>query len=250
MKKIISFFVFLVLFVGSISAKAVTKALADSAYVKENYSQAANIYEQLLKKGQSANLYYNLGNAYYKGNDIPRAVLNYERAYLFDPGNSDIRFNLTMARSKTIDKIVPSSEMFFVTWYRYLVHLTSVDGWAKAGVVCFVLFIALILVYLFVSKLLLRKIGFYGAVVMLICVVFMNLFAYSQKLSLVNRDSAIVITPAVTVCSTPSETGTELFVLHEGTKVRICDSSMKEWKEIELADGKVGWVKNSAITVI
>ena len=99
-------------------AVAVTKAQADSAYQQEHYQQAAQIYEQLLKRGESADLYYNLGNAYYRMDDITHAVLAYERALLLSPGDADVRFNLQMARSKTIDKIVPESEMFFVTWYR------------------------------------------------------------------------------------------------------------------------------------
>ena len=86
-----------------------------------------------IKQGASAELYYNLGNAYYRTENITRAVLNYERALLLSPGDADIRFNLQLARSKTIDKIVPESEMFFVTWYRSLVNLMSVDGWGRVG---------------------------------------------------------------------------------------------------------------------
>ena len=99
-----------------LTSKAASKAAADSAYVNGNYQEAIKGYESLLKQGASAELYYNLGNAYYRTENITRAVLNYERALLLSPGDGDIRFNLQIARSKTIDKIVPESEMFFVTW--------------------------------------------------------------------------------------------------------------------------------------
>ena len=107
----------------SVTSQAVTKQNADAEYAKGNYMQAIKDYEELLKSGASVDLYYNLGNAYYRTDNITRAVINYERALLLAPGDKDVRFNLQMARSKTIDKITPESEMFFVTWYHSLVNL-------------------------------------------------------------------------------------------------------------------------------
>jgi tetratricopeptide (TPR) repeat protein len=105
----------LVLIPSSSFAQKSLKALGDEAYGKGNYQQAINDYEQLLKQGVSAEVYYNLGNAYYRSENITKAIINYERALLLSPGDEDIRFNLQLARSKTIDKITPESEMFFVT---------------------------------------------------------------------------------------------------------------------------------------
>ena len=141
---------------------AVTKVDADSAYAHEHYQKAAQQYEQLLKKGVSSELYYNLGNCYYRMDNFTKAVLNYERALMLSPGDEDIRFNLQMARSKTIDKIVPESEMFFVTWYRSLVHLMSVDAWARLALISLVAAIVLALAYLFANPIWLRKLGFFG----------------------------------------------------------------------------------------
>ena len=231
-------------------ASAVTKADADSAYVQGNYQQAIKDYEQLLEQGVSADLYYNLAGAYYRMDEMPRAVLNYERALLLSPGDPDIRFNLQMARSKTIDKITPETEMFFVTWYRSLINLTSVDGWAWTALVFLALAIALALVYLFTEPVWLRKLGFFGALGLLVCFVIANIFAYTQKQSFVNRSGAIIMSPAVTVKSTPSKQGTDLFILHEGTKVEITDGAMQQWKRIRLADGKEGWLETSQIEII
>ena len=229
---------------------AVTKAEADSSYVRGQYQQAIAKYEALLKQGASADLYYNLGNAYYRTENIPEAVLNYERALLLSPGDRDIRFNLQIARSKTFDKIVPESEMFFVTWYRSLVSTMSVDGWARTALVALALTIILLLVYLFSERIWLRKAGFFGGVALLLLFMGANIFAWQQKKDLLNRKGAIIFAPSVTVKSTPAANGTDLFILHEGTKVVITDGSMKEWKEIRLADGKEGWIESKHIRVI
>jgi len=231
-------------------ASAVTKAEADSAYVRGEYQKAIDSYEALLKKGVSAELYYNLGNAYYRTENITRAVLNYERALLLSPSDPDIRFNLQMARSKTIDKIVPEQEMFFVTWYRSLVNMASVDGWAMIALVCLGLAIVLALIYLFSNLIWLRKVGFFGAFLMIIIFVCSNIFAHQQKNQLVYRTGAIITESAVTVKSTPAKNGVDLFILHEGTKVTIIDASMKEWKEIRLADGKEGWIETRQMEAI
>ena len=147
-----------------LTSYAVTKAEADSAYVRGEYQQAITQYESLLKQGASADLYYNLGNAYYRTENITRAVLNYERALLLAPSDRDIRFNLQMARSKTTDKITPEQEMFFVTWYHSLVNLASVDGWARTALLSLALAIVLALLYLFSERIWLRKVGFFGAI--------------------------------------------------------------------------------------
>ena len=228
----------------------VTKAMGDSAYVRQQYQQAIADYEALLKKGVSADVYYNLGNAYYRTDNITRAVINYERALLLSPGDPDIRVNLQLARSKTIDKIIPESEMFFVTWYRSLVNIMSVDGWATMSLVALAIAIILALCYLFSGRVWMQKTGFFGALAMIVIFGLSNLFAWQQKDQLVNRTGAIVISPAAAVKSTPANGGTDLFIIHEGTKVEITDSSMKEWKEVRIADGKEGWIKASMIEMI
>ena len=233
-----------------LGAQAVTKAEADSAYAQGHYQQAINDYQALLKQGASADLYYNLGNAYYRSENITQAVLNYERALLLSPGDRDIRFNLQLARSKTIDKIVPESEMFFITWYHALVNLMSVDGWARTAIFSLALVIVLSLVYLFSQPVWLRKIGFFGGITLLVVFVLANVFASQQKQSLIHRKGAIVMSPSVTVKSTPAANGTDLFILHEGTKVTITDGSMRDWKEIRLADGKEGWIESKKIELI
>lgn len=238
------------LFLFPTTIQAVTKQDADAEYSKGNYQQAIKDYEELLKAGESAEIYYNLGNAYYRTENITRAVLSYERALLLNPADDDIRFNLQMARSKTIDKITPESEMFFFTWYRSLVNLMTIDGWAHLAIASIILTLILALVYLFASHLTLRKIGFYGGVLFLIIFLLSNLFAFQQKQMLMKRNGAIVTAPSVTIKKTPEANSADQGVIHEGTRVDIIDDTMRDWKEIHLADGREGWIPATQIEKI
>lgn len=239
-----------IMLLTSVSASAITKQNADTEYQKGNYQQAIKDYEDLLTNGVSADIYYNLGNAYYRTDNITKAVLAYERAHLLSPGDEDINFNLQFVRGKTIDKITPVSEMFFVTWYKALVNFTSVDNWAKSGIIAIIVALLLVLVYLFGPQVFLRKIGFFGGIAFFVLFLLCNLFAYQQKQVLVNRTGAIVIAPSVNVKKTPSKTSADQFVIHEGTRVDITDKTMGNWRGIHLADGREGWIETKQIEEI
>ena len=243
-------FVLMILMLMPLSANAITKQNADDEYAKGNYQQAIKDYQEILKTGVSSEIYYNLGNAYYRTDNITQALLAYERALQLSPGDNDIRFNLQYARSKTIDKITPETEMFFVTWYNSLVNFTSVDRWANTAIISIVMALLLILVFLFAPQMWARKSGFYGSAVFLLLFAFANLFAFQQKHELETKQGAIVIAPTVNVKKTPAASGTDVFVIHEGTRVDITDRGMKQWRGIKLADGREGWLKTSQIEEI
>lgn len=243
-------FVLMILMLMPLSANAITKQNADDEYAKGNYQQAIKDYQEILKTGVSSEIYYNLGNAYYRTDNITQALLAYERALQLSPGDNDIRFNLQYARSKTIDKITPETEMFFVTWYHSLVNFTSVDRWANTAIFSIVMALLLILVFLFAPQMWARKSGFYGSAAFLLLFAFANLFAFQQKHELETKQGAIVIAPTVNVKKTPAASGTDVFVIHEGTRVDISDRGMKQWRGIKLADGREGWLKTSQIEEI
>ena len=223
---------------------------AEMAYTAEQYDKAIELYESVLRSyGDSYELYYNLGNSYYKESDIANAILNYERALLIKPGDSDIRFNLELAKQQTVDKIEPLKDFFLKEWIRSVQNLISVDSWATIGIACFVLFICCLVLFFFSKWMRLKKIGFYFGILLFIVVIFANVFAYNQKNELLNRNGAIVFAPTVTVKSSPDNSGTDLFVLHEGTKVFI-RSSVGDWNEIVLEDGNVGWINKKDIVII
>lgn len=234
----------------TLEASAITKQNADTEYQKGNYQQAIRDYEEILKTRASAAIYYNLGNAYFRTDNITKAVLNYERAHLYAPGDEDINFNLQFARSKTIDKITPASEMFFVTWYKMLVNYTSVDNWAKIGIFSIIMALILVLIYLFGPQLFMRKIGFFGGLFFLIVFLISNLFAYQQKQVQINRTGAIIMEPSVNIKKTPATQSADVFVLHEGTRVDITDKTINGWRGIRLADGREGWIESKQIEEI
>jgi hypothetical protein len=248
MKKIFIFAVFIGLF-GTICAQE-TLQQANEVYTQGDFARAVESYQQTLaEKSASAEVYYNLGNCYYRLNQIAPAILNYERALLLDPGDGDIRFNLEIARLKTVDKIEPAGEFFLTTGYNAVKNLCGADSWSHIGIVCFLLLLAALALFLFSRKISLKKIGFYAGMILLVFTIFANTFAYNQKQKLIDRNTAIIFAPTVTIKSAPDASGTDLFILHEGTKVLI-KSQLGEWQEIETADGNVGWILSKDMEVI
>jgi len=224
---------------------------AETAYAAEQYDRAIELYETVIKAGygDSFELFYNLGNSCYKKGKIAEAILNYERALLIKPGDSDARFNLDLAKQQTVDKIEPLQEFFLNEWFHSVQNLVGVDSWATIGIVGFILLIFCLVLFFFSKWMRLKKLGFYFGVLLFVTVIFANIFAYNQRRELLNRNSAIVFAPTVTVKSSPDDSGTDLFVLHEGTKVFI-RSALGDWNEIVLEDGNLGWINKKDITVI
>ena len=228
----------------------ISKSLADSAYIRNDFTTAIQIYEMILRTGESADIYYNLGNSYYKIGDIAKAILNYERALILKPANKDIRSNLEIARAKTVDKVTDVPELFFITWLKSIINSMGIQSWAIIAISFFLLFIVSIYFFFFSTKIVARKTFFILALFFLVFCVIANISAAFQRRVRLNRMNAIIISPSVTIRSTPNDNGTSLFILHEGRKVFIKDDSMKDWKEIQLEDGNVGWVKKNDLEVI
>ncbi len=243
-------FIYTIMFAAlSLAVSAQTdKIAADSAYVKGDYKAAIEIYESLAaNNGESADVYYNLGNAYYKSENIAKAVLNYERALLLNPDDEDIRFNLELARSKTVDKVAPEYKFFLMEWLEGIINLLSISAWSILAVVSFVVMLLTLLLFLFGKSVSTKKTGFIIALFSLFITIFANLSALHRYHYLTERNNAVIMEPSVTAKSTPSNSGTELFVIHEGRKVKISDDSMREWTEIELEDGNKGWIPSSSL---
>jgi tetratricopeptide (TPR) repeat protein len=241
---------FLFLSLSNVYSQEAELKEAEAAYSAEQYDKAVQIYESLLKNyGNSFELFYNLGNAYYKAGKIAPAVLNYERALLIKPGDGDIRFNLEMVKQMTIDKIEVKSEFFLKGWFRSVQNIIGVDSWATVGIFCFVMFIVCLMLFFFSKWMRMRKLGFYLGILLFIMVIFANIFAFNQKKEMIDRRAAIVFTPTVTVKSSPDNSGTDLFVIHEGTKV-IIKNTVGEWNEISLEDGSVGWMHKKDMEII
>lgn len=234
----------------TVSAQRETIGVATAAYDSAQYQQAVDAYEQVAAQfGVSPELYYNLGNAYYKLKDYPHAVLNYERCLLMDPGHDDARQNVELARMQCVDKIESIEPMIFVAWSNAIRDCLSCSTWGVLGIVFFVLFLIGFGLYFFMTRTAFRKAGFYGGIVCMLLCLCCIYYADAQRDQLMQRDYAIVLTPSVVVRSSPADSGTQLFTIHEGLKVRV-RSTLSGWSEIELSDGKVGWMPSEGLEII
>ena len=222
-------------------------AKANKAYSDGLFTHAVDLYKQVLNSGnESWELYYNLGNSYYKLNDYTSAILYYEKAKKLNPGNEDINFNLKVTNIKIADKIEPLPEMFYKRWYRNLVELFEVDNWAKITILTFLLALFSALVYVISQRVFLRKIGFWTGILFFILSLISVHFSFQNYKTLQNNTEAIIFAPTVTIKSSPDEKSIDLFVLHEGTKVKILDN-IGNWFEIRIANGSVGWLPVSSL---
>ena len=226
------------------------KEQADLAYLKGNYQQAIKDYEQLLTEGMSSEVYFNLGNAYYRTNNITKAILAYERALKLSPTDKAAKYNLQFVRQQTIDKITPKSEMFFITWFRGLLNIMDVDSWAMCSIISLILSLILLLVFLFISSDRLRLVSFWSGCAMLLLCLLSIVFAFVLKHYEKNSLGAIVVSPTVNVKKTPSENGSDSFVIHEGTHVTITDKTLEQWRSVVLDDGRTGWLLTNEIEEI
>jgi tetratricopeptide (TPR) repeat protein len=216
---------------------------ANELYKKGFFSQSASKYQLLVDSGyQSSELFYNLGNAYFKANDNKSAILYYEKAKLLSPGDKDLEYNLAFARSKVVDKIEAIPDLFFIDWFRSFRNHFSADFWSLSSIFFFILALSGFLFYFFSVQLRAKKISFWGGVIVLFFAILSFAFAYGRQNTINQQRTAIIFVQAVTVKSTPSETGTSLFVLHEGTKVEIIDK-VDNWHKIKIPDGNQGWIK-------
>ncbi|MDR0872301.1 MAG: tetratricopeptide repeat protein [Prevotellaceae bacterium] len=250
MKKAI-LILFSVILVFSVSAQN-KMVEANALYLAEKYEEAAAAYTEILQSGkESATLYYNLGNACYKQNKIAPAILNYERALRLKPNDENTRHNLELARARTVDNIETLNPFFLKIWITNVSNLLSSNAWAVMSIVAFILFITAAFFYFFGRYRLVRKIAFGKACILLLLSISSFCFAKMQKDNIERRDYAIVFSENVTAKGSPDESGTNLFVLHAGTKLRIKSAFGNGlWLEIQLEDGNTGWVKATTVEII
>ena len=224
--------------------------LGNKYFTEGEFEKAIQVYEKILDSGfEAADLYYNLGNAYFKSNKLNYAILNYERAILLSPNDEDIQHNLELTRTFTVDKIDNLPRLFIRQWHYEFVQLFSTDFWALFSIITFITFLMLFSLYLYIDVFRVKKFSFWLSIVFLFISVSAFVFSYHHKEIVTNHNAAIVFSPVVMVKSSPDETGTNLFVIHEGIKVSVVDS-LGNWTEIKLNDGNKGWLLTSAIARI
>ncbi|NCC73758.1 MAG: tetratricopeptide repeat protein [Sphingobacteriia bacterium] len=245
MRKLWVFTLFLLSFHSMAEDHVLLMEQANKYYNEGEILSAIETYQTVLSTGfESVGLYYNLGNAYFKTNNYPMAILNYERARKLAPNDQDILFNLEMANSRIVDKIEPLPEFFMVRWWKILVNARSTDQWAHISIITFLLFLLMLLFFLLSKLIWMRKLSFWAGIILMIFFIGSVVLANQRYQTFKLKAEAIVFTPTVTVKSSPRENSTDIFVIHEGIKVSITNQ-VGEWAEIKIADGSKGWVKES-----
>jgi tetratricopeptide (TPR) repeat protein len=242
----------IVLFISFTTLMAQNEELAkaNSLYKKADYQGAAMLYEDIATRyGISPELYYNIGNAYFKAGEVGRSILNYERALRLAPNYDDAKANLELAQTKVVDNIVQVPPFFVKRWIDSFIKLLSVDQWYTISVVVFVITLLCFLYFIFGNNLLIRRIAFYGAFILLVVAIISGVFGLTRRSDLHNHNQAIIMAGTVVIKSSPDKSGTDLFQLHEGTKVSI-KSNLDEWTEIVVGNGNIGWLETKAIEKI
>lgn len=223
---------------------------AQDLYAEAKYDSAALIYQSIIDSGyQSPELYYNMGNAYFKLQEIPSAILYYEKALKLRPSDENIQYNLNLLNTMIPDRIEAVPKLFFIRWYESLYNYFPIDTWAYIGLGLFSLFSLLMIVFFLSGRILLKKLGFWSAIFFLVLSLF-SFFLTSQKYaSFKNHDEAIIFTPSITVKSSPTKNSVDLFVIHEGTKVTILDA-VGTWRKIKIENGSIGWIDVEYLQII
>lgn len=243
---------FLMSVVASVTAQTSTERweAGNKAYIEGNYDKAIEEYTAILDGGEySMKLYYNLANAYFKAGAMGRAILYYNKALRIAPSQEDIRHNLALAEAQTKDRIAVIPEFFLNRWLRTVRNSMSCTAWSVLSLVWLGVLLAFAVLFLLASRVRWRKMGFYGALCAFMLFVATTSFAVSSRNDMLSHNEAIVMGSAISIKSSPDRSATDLFVLHEGTKVKVL-TEVDEWVEVVIADGKKGWTERKNIEEI
>lgn len=222
-------------------------ARANAYYNNSQYDSALIVYNRIISDGYiSTPLLYNMGNAYFKLRNVPMSIFYYERALKLDPNNEDVRNNLAIANALTTDKIEPLPVFFLTRWHRNVGNIFTADGWALLSIILFAALLLTIFLYLTARRKGLKKSMFFTGIFALLLFVVSIVFSVQKSRYMNSHDEAIITIPTITVKSSPSSSGVDLFVLHEGTKVEVKETD-GSWDKIRMADGSVGWLPGDAL---
>ncbi len=220
--------------------------LANKAYADGEYFQAIEIYSGIINEGiESGEVYFNLANAYYKVNDLGRAILYYEKARKFIEGDPALEQNIKLAQLRIVDKIEPIPELFIIEWWSYLIHFFSLDTWLWLNLFIFSILILIIIFQFLYSRQFLNNLIWTTALLFLLVFIITLSVIYEFE----TTKFGVILEEKVSVVSEPDSNGTEIFILHEGTKVKI-NRNLDNWMEISIPDGKIGWLKQTSLEII
>lgn len=214
---------------------------ANKHYNDGQYELAIEAYDSLLSINvESANIYYNLGNSYFKNSDIPHAILYFEKAKKLEPNNDDIIYNLELANTRIADKIETVPEFFLKTAYLKVRNTFNEKQWTIINVVFFLIFLVLIIIFFTTNNK--RKLWFSLSIVFLSITFISGFIGFDSNKEIRTHNSAIIFTPTIDIKSAPDQKSNTIFILHQGTKVFLLERSFK-WQKVRIANGSEGWLK-------
>ena len=224
---------------------------ADSAYIEDRYANAIELYEQVIaEEGTSTDIYYNLGNAYYRAGMLGKAIINYERALILDPTNDDAKTNLEFVNSKITD--IPGDKGTFISnFFGKIINSQHSNTWAIYAMAAFILLLISIALYVFSPKIALKKTGFFGGIAFLLVSIILIVFSSTAHATASNRNKAVITSPSTILSTSPREPkdrSEEAMLLHEGTKVEILDSvtdlNQTKWYDVKVDNNHRAWLNS------
>ena len=247
-------FLFILIFSSSFCFAESIEAQVRSAYDAKDYDKAIILLEEEASKQkesglESAQLYYNLGNAYFRDNNVGKAILNYERAALLAPNDKDIKVNLEFSNTKIQDKFTEKDTFFLMSGLNAVQNLFTSNDWANISIFLFIILTACLAVFFFMQHIVIKKVTFYIGIVVAILLICANIFSFRQKNKIENRQYAIILQKEVPAYNAPNSSYKESFILHSGSKVKI-NKEDGDWVEVEIISGAVGWVDKDALEII
>ncbi len=249
MKKIAFLFVLLMSFTTSAQNDALFSRATD-AYNEGDYNKAIENYLEIIESGQhSAALYFNLGNSYYKLNQVAPSIYYYEKALLLKPNDAEIKNNLAYAQNMTLDAIETMPETGLSKIYKDITGFLSFDQWGYAAVAFMILFVLLYICFYYLKFATHKRIAFIVSMISVLLAVISVIFAFLQYADFKADQPAIVFDNEVKVTSEPNERSQAVFTLHEGTKLKVLEE-LKDYKKIRIADGQTGWLTSESIKML
>ena len=219
-------------------------------YIKGEYEEAINSYESIVTKGYiNAQLFYNLGNAYFRFGKLGKAILYYEKAKKISPSDEDINHNLSFANSRIIDNIETLPKFFIFEWWENLLSLFSITGWTFTAYFLYLLVLFSIGVYFFARSFKIQKLALYSGLISALTFILVVILLIVNLNRELNVKYAVIIDQQVVTKFSPDVKSGDAFVVHEGLKVKAEDS-INDWVKIKLIDGKVGWLKKESLEII
>ena len=250
MKKVIITILLAFISLTVVCSQEASFSAANQLYIDGKYDEAIKAYNSLLSEDeQSFEIYFNLGNCYFKLNDVPNSILFFEKAKKINPVDEDLNYNLGLANTRITDKFEKLPQINISKWYKTFLGTATSNSWATTSIILFIGCIISIAMFFYLYNIAVRRITLGAGIILLGLSIFTLFFAFHQKEYEVGYQEAVLFEPSVTVKSSPSESGTNLFVIHEGLKITVMEES-NDWVKIKISDGSVGWMPKNFIKVI